>query len=253
MSKRVKLVVAYEGTGYHGWQIQPNGITIEEVLNRELSALLKEPVEVIGASRTDAGVHALGNVAVFDTESRIPAEKIMYALNQRLPEDIRIQNSEETAPDFHPRHCDSRKTYEYLILNHPVPVPQYRNFTHFYYYPLDVERMRRATAYLEGEHNFESFCSVKTQVKEFTRTIYSLDVGREGKLVRIRVSGSGFLYNMVRILAGTLLEVGSGKREPEQMEDILKARCREAAGPTAPARGLTLIGIEYGENVENLS
>ena len=152
--KRVGLVVAYDGTKYSGWQTQPNGITIQGVLNDTLSELLGEKIETIGASRTDAGVHALGNVAVFDTESRIPGEKFSYALNQRLPEDIRIQLSEEVEPDFHPRYCDSEKTYEYRILNRKFPVPTERLYSYFYHYKLDVDKMKEATSYLIGRHDF---------------------------------------------------------------------------------------------------
>ena len=137
--KRIGLVVAYDGTNYCGWQTQPNGITVQGVLNDTLSELLGEKIETIGASRTDAGVHAMGNVAVFDTNTRIPGEKISYALNQRLPEDIRIQLSEEVEPDFHPRYCDSEKTYEYRILNRKFPVPTERLYTYFYHYKLDVD------------------------------------------------------------------------------------------------------------------
>ena len=221
--KRVGLVVAYDGTHYSGWQTQPNGTTIQGVLNDTLSELLGEKIETIGASRTDAGVHALGNVAVFDTESRIPGEKFSYALNQRLPEDIRIQLSEEVEPDFHPRYCDSEKTYEYRILN----------------------RMKESTSYLIGRHDFASFCGSGAQVKTTIRTITSMDVWRDGDMVTIRVSGTGFLYNMVRIISGTLIEIGNGQYPPERMDKILKACDRAAAGPTAPAQGLTLMGIEF--------
>lgn len=151
--KRVRLTVAYDGTNYHGWQIQNNGITIESELNRCLTDLLREPVEVIGASRTDSGVHALGNIAVFDTTSRMPAEKISYALNQRLPEDIRIQKSEQVENDWHPRKCDSRKTYEYRIYRAEFPMPVKRLYSLFTYHELDVSRMQEAAAYLEGEHD----------------------------------------------------------------------------------------------------
>ena len=140
MKKRVKLVIAYDGTNYCGWQVQINGITVEEVINKHLSELLGENIAIIGASRTDSGVHALGNVAVFDTETKIPAEKISFALNQRLPEDIRIQKSEEVAPDFHPRYADSVKTYEYKILNRRYAIPTERLYTHFVYVPLDIEK-----------------------------------------------------------------------------------------------------------------
>ncbi|WP_343208553.1 tRNA pseudouridine(38-40) synthase TruA [Anaerolentibacter hominis] len=245
--KRIMLTVAYDGTNYHGWQIQPTGITIEEVLNRTLSELLGERIAVIGASRTDAGVHAMGNVAVFDTVSRIPGDKMMYALNQRLPEDIRIQASGEVPADFHPRHCVSEKTYEYSIYNGTVPMPQYRFYSYFYYRSLDLDAMQKAADYFVGEHDFESFCSVKTQVNEFVRTIHSFQVVQEGQFIRLRIKGSGFLYNMVRILTGTLLEVGGGRRKPEDMMGILAAKDRSAAGVTAPACGLTLAGIRYPE------
>lgn len=243
--KRVRMVVAYDGTGYHGWQQQDNGITIESELNRCLSELLGEDIRVIGASRTDAGVHALGNVAVFDTESRIPAEKISYALNQRLPEDIRIQKSEETAADWHPRRRGSRKTYEYRIYRGEFPMPVKRLYSYFTYNSLDVERMREAAGFLEGEHDFKSFCQTGAQVESTVRTVYSLRIEEQGADLVLRICGNGFLYNMVRIIAGTLMEVGQGKREPQSMPDILKACSRSAAGPTAPAHGLTLIGYEY--------
>lgn len=243
--KRVKLVVAYDGTAYHGWQVQPGAPTIEGELNRALGALLQEKIRVIGASRTDSGVHALCNVAVFDTDTRIPAEKIAYALNQRLPEDIRIQASEEVTPDFHPRHCESRKTYEYRILNTRFPLPTKRLYAHFTYVPLDTERMKQAALYLTGEHDFESFCSPAAVVESTVRTIYQLTVEKEQDEIIIRVCGNGFLYNMVRIIAGTLIEVGRGSMEPEHIKQILKARDRSAAGPTAPACGLTLIKYEF--------
>lgn len=244
--KRVRLTVAYDGTNYHGWQIQNNGITIESELNRCLTDLLREPVEVIGASRTDSGVHALGNIAVFDTTSRMPAEKISYALNQRLPEDIRIQKSEQVPQDWHPRRCDSRKTYEYRIYRAQFPMPVKRLYSLFTYYELDVNRMQEAAAYLEGEHDFKSFCQTGAQVESSVRTIYSVEVEEQGEndLV-IRVCGNGFLYNMVRIIAGTLLDIGQGRRDPMDIFTILEAKDRSAAGPTAPAHGLTLMKYEF--------
>ncbi|MBE5906067.1 MAG: tRNA pseudouridine(38-40) synthase TruA [Lachnospiraceae bacterium] len=248
--KRVKLVVAYDGSNYCGWQKQPNGITIEEELNKALTDLLKTPTEVIGASRTDAGVHSLGNVAVFDTDARMPAEKFSYALNQRLPEDIRVQDSCEVDPEFHPRYSDSEKTYQYKILNTKFPQPLRRKDTFFYYQNLDVERMQRASGYFVGEHDFKSFCAVNAQVKSTVRTVYSCYVEKAGDIITITITGSGFLYNMVRIIAGTLIKVGSGEIEPEQITEILYAKNREAAGPTAPACGLTMLGIEYYDDWE---
>ena len=239
---RVKLVVAYEGTNYCGWQIQPNGITIEQVLNETLSSLLGEEITVTGASRTDAGVHSLGNVAVFETHTKMPAEKISFALNQRLPEDIVVQESCQVPEDFHPRFSKSRKTYEYRILNCRFRQPLERRTSYFYHYPLNVSAMQKAAAYLVGEHDFTSFASVHAQTNTYVRTIYALDVVREGDMIRIRVQGNGFLYNMVRIIAGTLIQVGAGIKKPEDMESILAGKDREL---TAPAHGLTMIGLEY--------
>ena len=243
--KRVKIVVAYDGTNYRGWQIQNNGETIESMLNRAISSLTGEDIHVMGSSRTDSGVHAMGNVAVFDTEARMAADKFSYALNQRLPEDIRIQMSEEVEPDFHPRYCDSEKTYEYRILNRKFPVPTERLYSYFYHYKLDVDKMREATSYLIGRHDFASFCGSGAQVKTTIRTVTGIEVFRDGDIVTIRVSGTGFLYNMVRIISGTLIEIGNGQYPPERMQKILDAKDRSAAGPTAPAQGLTLMGIQF--------
>jgi tRNA pseudouridine38-40 synthase len=195
---------------------------------------------------------------------RMPADKFPFALNQRLPDDIVVQSGQETAPDWHPRHCDSVKTYEYRILQAAFPDPLTRNTALFYHYPLDVERMKRAASSLEGEHDFASFCSSGTAVKTTVRTVFSCEVLEEPaeggfetrfpdqpplrlpkKYIIIRISGSGFLYNMVRIIAGTLIQVGNGEREPEAIPDILHACDRAAAGPTAPACGLTMLGIRY--------
>ena len=242
---RVRLTISYDGTNYCGWQIQNNGITVEEVINRELTDLIKEDIAIIGASRTDSGVHAVANIAVFDTNTKIPAEKISFALNQRLPDDIRIQKSEQVADDFHPRYCNSTKTYEYKILNRRFPDPLKRLYTHFVYMPLDVDKMKKAAEYIVGEHDFASFCSAGSQVKTTVRTVYTLDVSKENDIISIRISGNGFLYNMVRIIVGTLMKVGLGIYTPEHVKEIIDSKDRYAAGPKAPARGLTLIGIEY--------
>ena len=222
--KRIKLTVAYDGTNYHGWQVQPNAVTIEGKLNEAISELTKESIQVIGASRTDAGVHALGNVAVFDTESRIPGEKFSYALNQRLPDDIVIQQSQEVDKDFHPRYCTCEKTYEYVILNRKFPLPEYRNTAFFYYGDLDIKAMQEATKAFLGEHDFAGFCSAGAQVKTTVRTIYELTVEKkDNDMICIRVRGNGFLYNMVRIIAGTLLEVGKGNIEAKSLENRIAA------------------------------
>lgn len=247
MSKRVMLTVAYDGTNYHGWQIQPNVMTIEGILNRHLSEMLGEQIEVIGASRTDAGVHALGNIAVFDTNARIPAEKISYAMNQRLPEDIKVRKSEEVAPNFHPRKVESRKTYEYRIWHDRFPMPTERLDSYFVYNPLTLEPMQEAARYLVGEHDFTSFCSVGTEVESKVRTIYDISVTEQEHMLKIRVCGNGFLYNMVRIIVGTLLEVGKGLYEPSYIKEILQGGRRELAGPTVPAHGLTMISYELSD------
>lgn len=199
--KRIKLTIAYDGTNYCGWQVQPNGITVEEVINKALCKLTGEDIAVIGASRTDSGVHALGNVAVFDSATSIPPERIAMALNQRLPDDIVIVKSEEVAPDFHPRYCDCEKTYEYHIINTRTPIPTKRLTNYFVSYDLDVERMQQAADYLVGEHDFVSFCMCGHKWK------YRADGDRAGSLERRGGdydpdSGNGFLYNMVRIIRG---------------------------------------------------
>ncbi|MDF2945099.1 MAG: truA [Herbinix sp.] len=246
--KRIKLEIAYDGTAYCGWQLQPGQPTVEELLNKTLSKLLGEEITVIGASRTDSGVHAIGNVAVFDTENRMSAENIRPAINQRLPEDIRVQNSIEVSPNFHPRRVPSIKTYEYRILNRKVALPTERLYTNFIYYDLDLSLMQAAAAYLVGEHDFRSFCSVKTKAMDTVRTIKRLEVTKSGDIITISVSGNGFLYNMIRIIAGTLMKVGRGSYPPEKIVDILKGLNRGLAGPTALPHGLTLVKIEYSDN-----
>ena len=274
--RRIMITIAYDGTEYVGWQMQPNGVAVEQVINKALSELLKEDIIIAGASRTDSGVHADGNVAVFDTETRIPADKICFALNQRLPKDIVCTSSCEVNPDFHPRHADCTKTYEYRIYNAVHPDPLKRRYSYFVYVPLDIEAMRKAAEYLKGEHDFASFCSAHAQVKTTVRNIYSLDIittditsvetggenqrlPLEGKLtdevlpskkymandIIIRISGNGFLYNMVRIIVGTLVKVGYHFYPPEYVKTILEACDRTKAGPKAPAEGLKLVGIEY--------
>lgn len=243
---RVKLTVAYDGTDYCGWQVQPNGVTIQEKLNQALSDLFRTDISTIGASRTDSGVHALGNVAVFDVDSRMPAEKIAYALNERLPHDIVIQRSEEVPPDFHPRFAKTNKVYEYRILNRTFPDPLLARYTYFFHRDLDERLMNEEAQALVGEHDFTSFASVKSQTNSFVRTIHEITVTRDDRdVITIHVEGNGFLYNMVRIIAGSLILVGSGLRHHGFIAEALAAHDREAAGPTAPPEGLTLIRIDY--------
>lgn len=243
---RVKLVVAYDGTDYVGWQVQPNGVSVQETVNLALSRFFSQDIHTIGASRTDAGVHALGNVCAFDVDTMMPAEKIAYAINQTLPNDIVIQSSEEVADDFNPRYSALQKTYEYRILNRTFPIPTLSRYTHFYHYPLNTCAMNEAARELIGEHDFTSFASVHSQTNSYIRKIYDARVTRDDNdVVTFEVTGNGFLYNMVRIIAGTLIEVGSGMKEISDIARILSAKDRSLAGPTAPAKGLTLIKIQY--------
>jgi len=218
---------------------------VEKVLNDKLSKLLGEEIKIIGASRTDSGVHALGNVAVFDTNSTIPGDRFSYALNTLLPDDITVQESCEVEQDFHPRHCDTKKTYEYKILNRQFPIPSKRFDTYFFPYSLDIFEMEEAAKYLVGEHDFKSFCSTKTQTETTIRTIYSVKIARSDDVVSIKVTGNGFLYNMVRIIAGTLIQVGTGQYEPLKVSRMLESNDRTLAGPTAPPEGLTLVEIQF--------
>ena len=247
--KRVELIVAYDGTDFCGWQVQNNGRTVEGELNKVLSDFLEEDIHVIGASRTDSGVHGLGNIAVFDTESKIPGDKFFFILNQRLPEDVSIRGAREVPPDFHPRHVNSRKTYEYRILNAVGPVPTRRRYTWHIPKKLDVEAMQEAAGYLVGIHDFASFCAAGSQAQTTVREIYGCKVSADGEEIVIRVTGAGFLYNMVRIIAGTLSEIGKGFYPPGEMKNIIEARDRTAAGATAPPHGLTLVEIRMEEQI----
>ncbi len=249
------LTVAYDGTNYSGWQKQNNATTIEGELCRCLALAEGKEVELIGASRTDAGVHAYGNVAVFDTDSTLPYTAYIHILNHHLPKDITIRAAKEVPLDFHPRKCNTIKTYEYCIYNDEFPLPTNRLYTHFVNLPLDVEKMNEAATYLIGEHDFKSFCCVKTQAQSTVRTIYDIKVQKSDKLITIRVTGNGFLYNMVRIIAGTLIKVGSGHYTTDYVKEMLEKCDRTVAGPTAPPQGLRLVNIEYpdenlGENNE---
>jgi len=242
---RIRLVVAYDGTNYCGWQVQPNGVSVQKTLQNAIEDLTGEKIRLTGASRTDSGVHALGQVAVFDTEKEIPARRYAMAINQRLPGDIIVQSSEETAGDFHPRYTKLRKTYEYRILNRRMPLPNERQYSYFVSTPLDVTAMRDAAGLLAGEHDFKSFSSQKSDVRSTVRTIYSAKVERQGDVIILRVIGDGFLYNMVRIIAGMLVKVGLGQKSGEDIKKALEHPGTQAAAPVAPARGLTLVRIEY--------
>lgn len=248
--KRIMLTVAYDGTGYCGYQFQPEKPTVEGELQKAVKELTGEETVIIGASRTDAGVHAEGNVAVFDTGSTIPPERFSFALNSRLPENIRIVRSEEVDPGFHPRHSGCVKTYTYRIDNRMSADPLGRLYAMHFPRPLKVERMQEAAAFLTGEHDFTSFANPSSQVLlaggDAVRTVYEATVtGEERGDILFTVRGNGFLYNMVRIMAGTLLDVGAGRFAPLDIERMLEAKDRTKAGMTAEAKGLTLVSIDY--------
>ena len=246
--RRIMLTVAYDGTSYNGFALQPGAVTIEGELNAALKALTGEEIAVIGASRTDAGVHAYGNLAVFDTNSTVPPLNFCLAVNSKLPPDIRVLRYVEVPADFHPRHCNTIKTYEYRIMNCQTMIPTDRLYSCHFNMPLDEKRMQTAGKYLVGEHDFSSFCSAGSQAISHVRTITDVDVFREKELVTIKVTGTGFLYNMVRIIAGTLMQIGRGKGEPEEIKTILEAVDRTKAGPTAPPEGLFLMGYEFTDH-----
>ena len=243
---RIKLIVAYDGTNYSGFAKNRDVVTIEGELNRALSDLTKENIEVIGASRTDAGVHALGNVAVFDTNCNIPPDRFRVALNTKLPEDIRIIKSETVSDSFHPRYTNVQKTYEYSIYTGDVMLPAKRLYSWHIYKKLDIEKMIEASDYIIGKHDFTSFCGVNgNQVKDKVRTVKKIDIINAENEIIIRVLGDGFLYNMVRIITGTLVDVGLCKIKPYEIKNILDAKDRRLAGRTAKASGLCLVKIEY--------
>lgn len=254
---RILLRVSYDGTRYHGWQEQPNAVTVEGTINKAVSELLKKEIHVTGASRTDAGVHAFDNVAVFDSDLNMPGEKYAVALNTFLPDDVVVQESYECPQDFHPRKNKCRKTYEYTILSRKVPLPEMRNTAYFCYRNLDLEKMREAAVYFKGRHDFKAFCSANTSARSTVRTIFETELSEEklkfgGRLIKFRITGNGFLYNMVRIISGTLIQVGTGQIEPEKIKEIILSKDRTGAGLTAPPQGLRLMQIKYDKNRDRL-
>ena len=246
--RNVMLVVAYDGAGYHGFQEQRGSglVTIQEVIEQALYTLAGKKIRIIGAARTDAGVHARGQVINFDASGwSIPTPRIPLALNGLLPEDIVILDAQDVCADFHARFSALAKTYRYTVYSNNVPSPFWRLYSYFTPRSLDVRAMSIAAGVYEGERDFASFKAAGTVVKSTVRTLFKVDVRKAGKLVYLTFRGNGFLYHMVRIMVGTLLEVGLGKRLPGEVEQILKACDRKLAGFTVPARGLCLEQVEY--------
>ena len=248
--RRIRMAVQYDGTRYAGWQRQENAISIQQLLEENLRKITGESVTIQGSGRTDSGVHAQAQIAHFDTGARMPADKFAYAFNTGLPSDIRVIWSEEAPPGFHARFSAKRKHYRYTINNAAHADALYGRYQLHVHAKLDVPAMAEAAAVLRGSHDFAAFKAVGTTVENTVRTLYDSRVTRTGDLILYDVVGSGFLYNMVRIIAGTLIEVGKGKIPAARMGEILNSLSRSEAGPTAPAQGLMLMEVHYQEREE---
>lgn len=243
--RNLRLDLCYDGTRYRGWQRLPNREdTIQGKLETALSRILGEPIEVAGSGRTDAGVHARGQVANFHCESAMPPEEILQNLRRYLPEDIGIYSCKEVSPRFHARLNAREKTYCYRIWNSDAPCVFERRFVAVMSEKLDMEAMKQAAGLLLGKHDFSAFCGNNKMKKSTVRELYAIEISRRGEEIRIRFTGNGFLYNMVRIMTGTLIEVGRGQRRPEDIPDLFGGK-REQAGFLAPAQGLCLEEVEY--------
>lgn len=244
--RNLLLKIAYDGSRYHGWQVQENALSVQTVFQSALERILEERVELKGCSRTDTGVHAREYAISFKTTRTIPCQSLVFALNRFLPGDIAAVSCEEVPQDFHARYSCRGKEYVYEIWNEPVRNAFLENRALHYRYPLDVETMNRAAAYFLGRHDFSTFCTGdRRDPNHMERTVYRAEVSREGSFVRFTVAADGFLYNMVRIMVGTLLEVSRGRFSPDDIPKMLEKKNRAAAGPTAPACGLYLNRVFY--------
>ena len=243
--RNIKIIIEYDGKDWGGWQKQPNKLNIQGEIERAIEEITGEKVLLIASGRTDAGVHALAQVANFKIEKDIPVEKIPYALNSKLKKSIRIKSAEEVDEKFHSRYTCKRKTYKYIINNSLQGTAIYRNLQYHFPEKLDEEKMNKGIKYLIGEHDFKSFKASGTSSKSSVRIIYDANVKREGEIVTIELTGNGFLYNMVRIIAGTLVDVGIGKIKSEDVKTILEAKDRLKAGKTLPPTGLYLVDVKY--------
>ncbi len=243
--RNIKLTIEYDGKDFNGWQKQPNKLNIQGTIEQAIKMVTKEDIELIASGRTDAGVHALGQVANFKTNSKIPIDKIPVAINSNLKKSIRIKNAEEVEERFHSRLTCKRKTYRYIINNSFEGTAIYRNLETHIPIKLDVYKMQKAIKFFEGEHDFKAFKASGTSSKSSIRTIYEGNVYEKEDRIYIELTGNGFLYNMVRIISGTLVDVGMGKILPEEIQEIIKEGKRERAGKTLPPQGLYLVKVEY--------
>lgn len=243
--RSIKIIISYDGTHYAGWQFQKNAKTIQQVLESALKKITGRAVKLKGAGRTDSGVHARHQVADFRTNSNIPLKKIKAALNSILPEDILINSIEEADQKFDSQRCARLKHYRYTITTAHFVDPFIRHFVARFSYPLNINSMRRAAEDLAGRHDFKAFQAAGSKEKNTVRTIKKIKIEKNGDLIYIDVWADGFLYNMARTISGTLLEIGRGKLPETRMTEILKKKDRALAGPTAPAKGLCLMSVEY--------
>lgn len=242
--RNLKLTIQYDGTKYCGWQKQPNSSGIQGTIEYAIYEITKEKVNIIGSGRTDAGVHALGQVANLKTNSNIPAARIPDALNAKLPKDISIIDCQEVSDDFHSRYSATGKIYRYLIYNKPYRSPLYKDISYHVRYDLDIQKMRVEAQSLLGTHEFKGFMSSGSSVKDTVRTIHNISIEESGDLIVLEVEGNGFLYNMVRIIVGTLVDIGRGRID-KPLEEIIASQDRGEAGHTAPAHGLFLKKVHY--------
>jgi tRNA pseudouridine38-40 synthase len=243
--KNIKLLLEYDGTNYVGWQKQPKGETVQKKVEDAIYRLTDKRVEVIGCSRTDSKVHAKGYVCNFKTDSNIPVEKFREALNHILPEDISVINSSQVDDDFHSRYNSKGKMYCYTILNTAVRMPICRNFSYHYKKNLNIEKMNDGAKFFIGTHDFEAFRNVGSSVKTTTRTISKVDIVKDENYIKVYIAADGFLYNMVRIIIGTLIDVGNDKIKSEDIPKIILSKERKKAGKTCPPQGLCLIEVYY--------
>ncbi len=243
--RNIKLVIEYDGTNYNGWQAQEKYPSIQEELEKAIKIVTGESITVKASGRTDARVHALGQVANFFTNSTIPGDKFKFTLNNVLPDDIRVQSSQEVDRDFHSRFSASHKRYRYRIYAGEVERPLIRNFSYHVTYPLDLDKMREAAKDYIGTYNFKSFRGRRSSIKTSVRTVYSVDIRQKGQIIDITVEGNSFLRNMVRIMVGTLIEIGAGLRPVDSIPWIIEQENRNCAGHTAPAQGLFLEKVFY--------
>jgi len=245
LMRNIKITIEYDGKEFNGWQKQPNKLNIQGTIEKAIESIVGHEVTVNASGRTDAGVHALGQVANFKTDSTIPIEKMAIAINSRLKKSIVIKNAEEVNDRFHSRLSCKKKTYRYVINNSKQGTAIYRNLEYHISNDLDIEKMKQAANFFEGEHDFKAFKASGTSSKNSIRMIYKAEVYKKEERIFIELTGSGFLYNMVRIISGTLVEVGLGKIQPQDIPEIINSQKRSNAGKTLPAHGLYLVSVEY--------